>query len=94
MKRIIEIFLTKGVSSARMIEDIVMLLKLLPSDKRPIVKVRVFELSLLSKHPGFKKMLEKHGISYFPTIISNGVKIVEGYYPSLDELERIILGKS
>ncbi len=94
MKRVIEIFLTKGVNSARMIEDIVMLLKLLPPKQRPVIKIRVFELNSLNNYPVFKRMLKERRINHFPTIISDGIKVVEGYYPSLDELERIVLGKS
>jgi len=94
MRRTIEIFLTKGESSARMISDIVMLLKLLPLDKRPLVRIRVFDINSLGESPVLRRMLESNKVRYFPTIISDGVKLIEGYYPSLDELERIILRES
>ncbi len=102
MARTIKVFVAKDSRSAQLLRDLRAVLDEIPRDKRPELKIRVLKIDDPSKLEDYLAILEelhggtatvefrKYGIHSLPALIVDDRKVLEGSYPSREELKEIL----
>lgn len=105
MYKEIRLYIGRDPASKELFNQVVALIKSLPKEQRPKLKVKALRIKDPSEFEGFLAQLEelfggiytlefrKYDIKSIPTIIVDGKKVIEGRYPTPEELRMIILGE-
>lgn len=98
----IKLYIGRDRQSAKLLKDLSLLMRRLPKDKRPKLKVRVVKIEEPSEFPELLEQLEeifgglytlefrKYGIKNLPAIVVDDKKVLEGYFPNTKELVEIL----
>ncbi len=101
-KALIRLFVAKDPRSERLLEEIKDIIGRIPENRRPEVKIHVVKVDDPREFPKFLTYLEeiygglytvefrKYGVEKLPTIVINGKKVLEGRFPSREELIGIL----
>jgi len=94
----IRVFIAKDEKSAALLKLLEYIIEKIPPAKRPRVKIHVAKIDDVSKFPSFLAYLEeiyggvytleyrKYKVEKLPTIIIDDKKVLEGHFPTEDEL--------
>ena len=105
MPKEIRVYIGRDPASKELFNQLVTLIKSLPKEQRPKLKVKALRIKDPSEFEAFLAQLEelfggiytlefrKYDIKSIPTIIVDGKKVIEGKYPTPEELHMLILGE-
>ncbi len=103
--REIRVYLGRDPASKELFNQLVAIVRSLPKDRRPRLKVKTLKISDPSEFESFLSQLEelfggiytmefrKYDIKAIPAIIVDGQKVIEGKYPTPEEIRSIVLGE-
>ncbi len=101
-KKIIKLYIGRDEKSAELFRTLSSIIRQIPSEKRPKLKVRVVKIKNPEDFPDFLEQLEeifgglytlefrKYNIQSLPAIVVDNEKILEGNFPSYQELLQIL----
>ncbi len=104
MVKEVRIYIGRDRGSLELFRTINEILRSLPPGERPRLKVKTFKIKNPAEFKAFIKQLEelfggmytveirKYGIEAIPAIVVDGEKVLEGKYPTPEELRELILG--
>lgn len=105
MPKEIRVYIGRDPASKELFNQLVTLIKSLPKEQRPKLKVKALRIKDPDEFEAFLAQLEelfggiytlefrKYDIKSIPTIIVDGKKVIEGKYPTPEELRILILGE-
>jgi len=101
-KQVLHVFIARDERSAVLVSTLQSILREIEENKRPKIKLHVVKIRDPEDFPAYLARLEeifgglytsefkKYGITKLPTIVYKGQKIIEGIYPTEDELRQIL----
>lgn len=103
MVKEIKLYVARDPASTELLRNFALLIRSLPKDLRPRLKVRVVKINDPKDFPNFLAQLEeifgglytlefrKYNIKAIPAIVIEGRKVLEGHIPTMDEIKDILL---